>query len=307
MSKESRRRQRAEAQATGTPTTQRPPTSGSTSPTGTARAGRRPVARPAPRQSGFARYRTVLFASVVVAAVALAGIGIFSAASTSAFECSNIWEPTATPAPGAGASPQPGYVQDDMGAGHVAVGTPITYTYCAPASGRHYNAAGSGPIQPRVYGPEDEVLPQGWLHNLEHGALVLLYTGESAGATTEGQAALQALYDRFPPSPVCGFQPGTSVGPLFARFDQMASPFAALVWGRVLPMDELDPEAVLAFDQTFGERTNPEDLCPDKRVSPPPSVSPSGSVAPSGSPSAAPSESTAPSASPDADPSASPS
>lgn len=297
MSKETRRRQRTEAQATGAPTSQRPaasgttssgtPSGGSTSPTGTARAGRRTVARPAAKQSGFARYRTVLFASVVVAAVALAGIGIFSAASTSAFDCSNIWEPAATAAPGADASPQPGYVQDDMGAGHVAVGTPITYTYCAPASGRHYNAAGSGPIQPRVYGPEDEVLPQGWLHNLEHGALVLLYKGDGAGATTEGQAALQSLFDSFPPSPVCGFQPGTSVGPLFARFDEMATPFAALVWGRVLPMDELDPDAVLEFDRIFGERTNPEDLCPDKRVSPSPSVSPSApaSTAPSASPS----------------------
>ena len=255
------------------------------------------------------RYRTPLFAAIVIAAVVLAGIGIFSAASTSAFECSNIWEPTATATPPTGASPQPGYVQDDMGAGHVAVGTPITYTYCPPASGKHYNAAGSGPIRPRVYGPEDEVLPQGWVHNLEHGALVILYKGDGPGATPEGQAELQALFDSFPPSPVCGFQPGTSVGPVFVRFDEMVWPYAVMLWGRVLPMDVLDPEAVLEFDKTFGERNNPEDLCPDKRVSPSPSASASGSVAPSTSPSAAPSasESAAPSASESAAPSASPS
>ena len=126
---------------------------------------------------------------------------------------------------------------------------------------------------------------------------------------------MQDLFDVFPPSPVCGFQPGTSVGPVFVRFDDMAWPYAALVWGRVLPLDEFDPDAILEFDKTFGERTNPEDLCPDKRVSPSPSASASGSVAPSTSPSAepsasesaAPSETAAPSAPESAAPTASPS
>ena len=144
---------------------------------------------------------------------------------------------------------------------------------------------------------------------MEHGGLILLYRGDGPGATAEGQAAMQDLFDSFPPSPVCGFQPGTSVGPVFVKFDEMTWPFAALVWGRVLPLDEFDPEAILEFDKTFGERTNPEDLCPDKRVSPSPGASASGSIAPSTSPSAAPSasESAAPSASESAAPSASPS
>ena len=48
---------------------------------------------------------------------------------------------------------------------------------------------------------------------------------------------------------------------MFARFDDMATPYAALVWGRVMPLEKLDTEAILQFDQTYGERTNPEQFC----------------------------------------------
>ena len=60
----------------------------------------------------------------------------------------------------------------------------------------------------------------------------------------------------------------------------MDTPFAALVWGRVLPLQTLDTEAILQFDQVFGERTNPESFC-----SPAPSANPSdgASAAPSAS------------------------
>jgi hypothetical protein len=289
----------------------RPASSG---PRGTDRAGRRERTRVGPKPTFFQRFRTPIMVAAVVGVIALVGAGLFSAATQPVYACSTIWQPNPTPTPPEGASPQPGYVQPDMGNGHVPPGTKITYTYCAPASGDHYNVSGQGPIQPRLYGPEDTVIPPGWVHNLEHGALVLLYRGDSAAATPAGQAALRAFYDAYPPSPVCGWPPGTTVGPIFARFDQMAWPMAAIVWDRVLPLQELDTEAVLEFDRIYGEQTNRlvEDLCPDKRVSPSPSApasavpsaSPSASVAPSSSPSAsaAPSGSAAPSAAPSASP-----
>ena len=71
----------------------------------------------------------------------------------------------------------------------------MSFTYCPPASGRHYNASGAGPISPRLYGPDDRVNPQGWIHNLEHGGLVLLYRGDGPGATEDGQAQLRAFFD----------------------------------------------------------------------------------------------------------------
>jgi hypothetical protein len=280
------------AAAATTTSTPRP----STSPTGTARVGRRERSRPVRKVSFFERYRTVLVGAAVVAVVGLVGVGLFSAATTPTFACSTIWEPTPTASPGADASPQPGYPQPDMGNEHVAIGTQVTYTYCPPASGRHYNASGAGPITARLYGPDDAVAPTGWIHNLEHGGIVILYRGDSEGATEAGQAELRDLFDSYPPSPVCGFEPGTN-GPVIARFDDMAWPYAALLWGRVLPLESIDQEAIVAFDQAFGERTNPEQFC---QPTPAPTASPSADASASAAPSptAAPSAPAAPSASP---------
>jgi hypothetical protein len=73
---------------------------------------------------------------------------------------------------------------------------------------------------------------------------------------------------------------------VIARFDQMSTPFQAIVWGRVLPLDTFDQAKILAYWQQWGERTNPEQQC----AAPVPSAEPSTSAAPG--------ESTAPSASP---------
>jgi hypothetical protein len=252
------------------------------------RAGRRERARPTPRRSFIERYRSWLLAAAIVAVVAIVGAGVFAAATQPAYACSTVWQPSPTASPAPDASPQPGFVQPDMGNTHVATGTVVKYTYCPPASGRHFIGEGIGPIPARPYGQGDAVNPQGWVHNLEHGGLVILYRGADAD-----QAALRALYDAVPASPVCGFQPGgQSPGPVIARFDQMAWPFAALVWDRVLSLETFDQAAILDFYARYGERTNPEKLC---EASPSPSESPgaSGSAAPSASPSAEPSASPA--------------
>lgn len=227
----------------------------------------------------------------MVAVVAIVGAGVFAAATQPAFACSNIWQPDPTASPADGASPQPGYVQPDMGKAHVATGTAVTYTYCPPASGRHYNASGVGPIAARPYGPNDNVIPEGWVHNMEHGGLVILYRGAEAD-----QAALRAVYDAVPVSPICGLQPGgQSPGPVIARFDQMAWPYAALVWDRVLPLETVDQAAILDFYARYGERNNPEPQC-QPSASPSAMPSASGSVAPSAAPSG--SSSASPAASP---------
>jgi len=227
------------------------------------------------------RYRTLIVGVVVVAAVALIGGFVFVSASAAAFTCTTIWSPEPTASPAAGATNPPGYVQPDMGRRHVEYGTNVTYQYCAPASGSHYNKAGAGPIQPRLYGPDDTVIPQGWIHNLEHGALVVLYTGSSRGATPECQKELQAFYDAFPNSPVCDIQKGTTQGPVIARFDQMATDYSAIVWGRVLPLETFDAGAILDFYAAWGEKTNPEQQCT-------PTASPSASGGASPEPSASP-------------------
>lgn len=310
MSKASRRQQRRARQpgaagptsatgstaSTGTASTSTTSSAAhaSVSPTGTSRAGRRERQR-VTYQGGTSfleRRRGLIIGAVAFVGIALVGTVIFLQASAPAYACSTEWVPTPTATPAAGASAQPGYVEDDMGRKHIATGDPVKYTYCPPASGAHFNASGQGPIPPRLYGPNDATLPQGWIHNLEHGGLVVLYRGDGEGATTAGQAALRDFYDSFPNSPVCNIEPGTIQGPVIARFDEMATPYAALVWGRVLPLDTFDTAAILQFYEVWGEQTNPEPLC----AAPTPTPSAGPSAAPSATPVApAPSVSPSPS------------
>ncbi len=88
------------------------------------------------------------------------------------------------------------------------------------------------------------------------------------------------------------------MGPIIARFDQMAWPYAALVWGLVLPLQSLDTDQINAFFAQQGERTNPEPLCARPTPTPAPTATPgpSASTSPSASPTAAPTE--APTAAP---------
>ncbi|HUP54581.1 MAG TPA: hypothetical protein VM408_03660, partial [Methylomirabilota bacterium] len=65
------------------------------------------------------RYRKLLIGAAVVAVIAIVGAGLVSSATAAVYACSSVWVPDATAAPADGASPQPGFVQPDMGHGHV--------------------------------------------------------------------------------------------------------------------------------------------------------------------------------------------
>ncbi len=291
MSKESRRAARNAAR----PGSTRPD---STGPSGSARAGRRERVRRVEHRSAFERYRTVLIGSAVAIAAAVVIGLVFTQSTQASYTCSIEWEPTPTASPAPDTTNRLGYVQDSMGVQH-NVPRPFRYTFCPPASGPHYNGSGLGPIVPRVFGPDDSVGPPNWVHNLEHGALVVLYRGNSPGATPEGQTAFRSFFDTFPPSPICQL-PAGRLSPVIARFDQMKSPYAALVWGRVLPMETWDPALVLQFYATESERldSNGEFVAPPERQCDPPSQSPGPSDAAIPSDSAAPAASASPAASP---------
>jgi hypothetical protein len=295
---------------------------GSSGPSGSARAGRRERSRPTYRQqSFFARHRSRLLTAGVVAVIVL-GVGFFVAGTLQkTYACSIISTPApASPAASAStpvaspstsasasgsaaASPsitlapnQLGQSQPDMGNQHVTPNqVPIRYTYCPPASGNHYNIANRGPIQPRFYGPDDGTEPMGWVHNLEHGALVVLYSCNGGCPDDATLQRLKDFYSTFPPSPVCGIPRGR-ISPVITRFDEMSTKYAALVWDRLLMQDTLDTGAMLRFYLAEGEQNNPEPQCNPASPSAAPSASPSGSASPAGS--ASPSAGSSPSANP---------
>lgn len=321
MSKESRRAAKAAAASraagastSGTDRTNTADRAASTSPSGSPRAGRRDRARRYEEKKPLLeRYRGLLIGAVVVAVAVAAGTFLFAGATQAAYSCSLEWEASPTPSPAPGATNRLGYLQDNMGNSH-SVSRPQKYLYCPPASGTHLNIVGQAPITPRLYGPNDTTVgPMNWLHNLEHGGLVILYRGNGDGATPAGQAAFQSFYDSFPAGPICETPPH-QVSPVIARFDQMATPFAALVWGRILPMETWDPALALEYYATESVRvdSNGEYVAPPEPAaagcapaSAAPSVAPSESAAPSASP--APSASVAPSGSPAASGSPAPS
>ena len=232
------------------------------------------------------RFRGPLITIGVVAAIGLLGVFILFSATAKAYSCGQIWNPDPSPSPTAGASGDLGYVQPDMGNHHSS--DPQRYAYCPPASGTHINNPPNGPIPGRVYGPDDFAQPNGWIHNLEHGARVIVYKCPGPGCDDAGQAQLKALFQQLPNQSGCGT--------VIARFDEMKWPYAAIVWDRVLPLDTLDAPHITRFFSMYAQRTNPEQtICPLPSASPgasgspsasaPASVVPSGSAAASASPS----------------------
>ncbi len=300
----------AGATSAGTPSATPGVRRASHGPSGSARAGRRERTRTYRQPTFLERYRTVIISVVVVAVAAVAVGWIFLGSTQAAWTCTNQFNPSATPTVEPGSSTRLGFVQDDMGRSH-AVSVPQNYLYCPPASGNHLNVSGLGPIQPRVYKPTDKIGPPNWIHNLEHGAMVVLYRTDSPGATDAGQLAFKNFFNTFPPSPLCGI-PAGQLSPVIAPFNDMPHPYAALVWGRVLYMDTWDPSLAIRFYNEESERLDangdlvapPEDVtgCAARLKA---SASPSAAAS-DAAPSAAASDA-APSAAPSTEPSAAPS
>jgi hypothetical protein len=269
------------------------------------RAGRRERARPLYRKESFVeRYRTQLLIGGTVLVVALVIGFLYVGATQKTYACSTLVEPASATAVPSG-SPRLGQQEKDMGNSHIALGATQRYTYCPPASGSHYSASGRGPIPARFYAPDEGTEPQGWVHNLEHGALVVLYNCTGGCPDEATLQKLKTFASSFPASPICNL-PAGRIGPVITRFDDMKTKYAALVWDRLLMLDAPDTDQILAFFKSEGERTNPEKQCaapsPSAESSSQPSAEPGGSAAPSGSPPAG--ESGSPAASP---PAASPS
>jgi len=193
VSKESRRAAKNAARAGTT-------RADSTGPSGTVRAGRRERVRRTQQKSVFERYRSLLIGGVVVAVVAVVVGLVITQTTRASYTCSIEWDPAPTASPVAGSSPRLGYHQDDMGNSH-AVQRPQKYTLCPPASGNHYNQPGTlGPIVPRVYGPSDSIGPPNWIHNLEHGAIVVLYRGDVRGRRPKDSRRSGASWKRSRPA-----------------------------------------------------------------------------------------------------------
>ncbi|RYZ02852.1 MAG: DUF3105 domain-containing protein [Myxococcales bacterium] len=135
-------------------------------------------------------------------------------------------------------------------AAHVAECSDIEYATSPPVFGDHYPAWAA-------YKTYDFPVPLGYLvHDLEHGAVALLYDCPEGCADEVAEA--QAFVDALPADPRCSADVRVQV--VLGPRPGLASRWAASAWGYSLNADCFDARA---FGQFYAERVGhgPEDLC----------------------------------------------
>jgi hypothetical protein len=166
--------------------------------------------------------------------------------------------PLASPSPAPSPSPEPtprlGFATRDLGRGHVPANTTVRYAFCPPTSGTHWNAA----VRRALYGPGDTLAPGQWVHNLEHGYVVIAYRGE---IDADALAQVRQVMDSAAPSDIA-VQCGLPNKVMALRFDDMAEPWAVLAWDRALFMSEWDPDEARTFAEQWQDSPQtPEQAC----------------------------------------------
>lgn len=215
------------------------------------------------------RLRSVIVAAALAIGLGAAALFLFQSAGP-AYACDSLLSPgPSEPAPtetssssDASAAPTPtqrvGFSTIDMGVSHVTANSTVRYAFCPPTSGSHWEIPGRAPLPRDFYSPTDSVSPGQWVHNLEHGYVILAYRGQPDRPVTE---ALRGVFDEAPPSPIA-VQCGLPNKLLVLRFDDIGEPFALLAWDRALLMSEFDREQALIFIEQWQDSAQaPERAC----------------------------------------------
>jgi hypothetical protein len=139
---------------------------------------------------------------------------------------------------------------------HVPIGSSIEWDSNPPSSGSHY------PIW-AAYQAYTSPVPRGYyVHNEEHGGIILLYQCDDA-ACPEVAAALQSVSDAIPDDPLCAAAgQGVRVRTIITPDPLIDVPIAAAAWGWVYRAQCLDLPTLTAFAQQHYAQ-GPEVLCAD--------------------------------------------
>lgn len=142
-------------------------------------------------------------------------------------------DPVATEPAGSSVSRQEIAVPDE-GGGHVPEGEEVTYQHYPPASGPHYAVT----LQYGLYEGE-EVPAEYWVHNLEHGAIVVLYQCDQP--CPDLVKSLGDMLDSFPESKWGNRKI------VIVPYSRMATPLMAVAWNVQLPLDRFDAQTLIDF------------------------------------------------------------
>lgn len=177
--------------------------------------------------------------------------GIGAAASVVALGCGSAGSSVTTPPQGPCAAVITQAPAD--AANHATQGTALTWQTNPPAEGPHY------PVWVPWAQAFTEQVPRGnWLHNAEHGGVILLYRCPDGCAEVATQ--LQAIAAALPPDPLCQ-------SPISARWVLTPDPLlpagvqvAAVGWGYTYQAACLDSDSLRVFLTTHYAQ-GPEDTC----------------------------------------------
>jgi hypothetical protein len=129
---------------------------------------------------------------------------------------------------------------------HVPEGSVVTYRSNPPASGPHY------PVWLR-YAEYTQAMPRGyWVHNLEHGAIVVLYRPD---APADVIAQITTAFRSIPNDPLCGHRRA-----LLTPDPLLASLTAVVAADFVFASDTVDAQAVRDF-AVARRGHGPEQVC----------------------------------------------
>lgn len=140
---------------------------------------------------------------------------------------------------------------------HVDIGTPVTYSSNPPAGGPHYPAWVTWGVH------TTPVARPYYVHNMEHGGVVLLYKCDDAGTCAASEAFLKSVMDAVQTDPSC--MSPVRVRVVITRDDAISTPFAAAAWGWTYTAECADMASLLDFiKERYGH--GPEDECAEGQL-----------------------------------------
>ncbi len=140
----------------------------------------------------------------------------------------------------------PGTPVPDEGRNHIPDTQQPQYAHYPPASGPHYDT-------PANWGTYDQALPEGrWVHNLEHGGIVILYKCPAGCPDLVKQ--LKDFYASAPKS-----AKWNEVKLVVTPYDHMDHQVAIVAWDWIDEMDTFDSARLLRFYKAHVDQ-GPEDV-----------------------------------------------
>jgi hypothetical protein len=136
-------------------------------------------------------------------------------------------------------------VPDEGPANHISPSDTPTYKFYPPTSGPHYNLVGYAPVAWQTVAPQNQPLQEGqFVHNEEHGGIVILYNCPSGTACTKLQQQLSDYVKSIAPAE-----------PQFNEVKLVMTPYtkgmqkqiALVAWHYVEFLDAYDQKAITQF------------------------------------------------------------